>query len=26
MNVFNKKDDEPTTSFLMTNVSVFFGK
>ncbi len=26
MNIINKKDDEPTTSFLMTNVSVFFGK
>lgn len=26
MNLINKKDDEPTTSFLMTNVSVFFGK
>ncbi len=25
MNLFNKKDGEPTTSFLMTNVSVFFG-
>jgi len=26
MNLFNKKDGETTTSFLMTNVSVFFGK
>jgi hypothetical protein len=26
MNIINKKDNEPTTSFLMTNVSVFFGK
>lgn len=26
MNLFNKKDGETTTSFVMTNVSVFFGK